>query len=555
MNFDGNETEYESLLPQHQDETALSKYWKVLCAAAWINFIAFEIAIGCDKYINSRPLCPFEHSEFEESVDAINIFVFGGFFFVWLVLLQKVYTVRSGQKRVPLLTAFNIVSIGLIATFLVVAFDWGGVCIDVLGVASPAAIWPEWISCGPLLVFITVTFTGKASLSRMDIFLMVMFYLCILTGYLIIVSTTYATGVFWLIMSCLTYLPLLYLPFYRSDPLIDHNDKDSDKKLASFAVRYARQRNIAIWLTIILPLYTVNYLLALFKGIDVSTTIGTYQVLSVLTKGLFAAFTMDLHLDLLVKTEQALVQEKRMNDARRTFMKYIFHEVRNPLNSLTVGIKLLMTSPALEPQDKDSLEMMDSASKFMKETLDNVLNLHRIEEGHFELDISPFSLKETIKRVVSMYGGIIMDKDLTLVYDISPDVPAILLGDSDRIAHVVSNFISNAIKFSPKGEIITLRSSVLSKRKDTEKNAEIVTIVISVEDKGPGISKENQDKLFRNFMQIRPDVLQSGQVSIALFTYFFFSFFLTFGGRVLVLVCSSVKSLPGCMAAQLRLYL
>jgi hypothetical protein len=56
-----------------------------------------------------------------------------------------------------------------------------------------------------------------------------------------------------------------------------------------------------------------------------------YQILSVLIKGLFAAATMDIHLDLLFETEKLLVEEQRANDARRAFMKYIFHEVRNLL--------------------------------------------------------------------------------------------------------------------------------------------------------------------------------------------------------------------------------
>jgi hypothetical protein len=91
---------------------------------------------------------------------------------------------------------------------------------------------------------------------------------------------------------------------------------------------YAKRYNLVMWLTIVLPLYTVNYLFALFGTIDAAQTIVIYQILSVLTKGLFAAATMDIHMDLLSSAEKLLVEEQRANDARRAFMKYIFHEVR-----------------------------------------------------------------------------------------------------------------------------------------------------------------------------------------------------------------------------------
>jgi len=108
---------------------------------------------------------------------------------------------------------------------------------------------------------------------------------------------------------------------------------------------------------------------------------------------------MDLHVDLLAKVERALSEEKKANDARRGFMKYLFHEVRTPLNSITMGIDMLKMSEGLQSAEREYLEMMTGATEFMTDTLNNVLNMHKIEEGKLELDMAPFSLVEAVEKV------------------------------------------------------------------------------------------------------------------------------------------------------------
>jgi signal transduction histidine kinase len=294
---------------------------------------------------------------------------------------------------------------------------------------------------------------------------------------------------------------------------VHENDPKAEEKRAILAVRLAKQENIAISLSLILPLFVIVYFMALFGLIDTATTVATFQVGSVLSKGLFAGFTMDFHLELLVATEQGLIQQERMNNARRTFLKYIFHEVRNPLNSLTVGIKLLMENNEIMVQDKETLFMMDDSARVMSETLDNVLNLQRIEEGKFELDMIPFSIKDTIKRIVSHFGGILMSKNIMLVHNTSPDMPAIVLGDPDRVSHIIRTFISNAIKFSPLGESICVNCSIRHIKTLASTNSDIVTVDFEVEDHGPGISDEFQQKVIDNFALIRPTTLEKDQVS------------------------------------------
>ena len=412
-------------------------------------------------------------------------------------------------ETVPLFVACNIVTMGSIATYLAVIPEWGGVCIDVLNVASPAAIWGEWIACGPLLIYITVTITNKPYLSNVDIFLMFCFFLCLVTGFFIIIPSSYSVGVFWLVVSCITYVPVLYLPFYDGDVF---NNEIPPEKINLVSNRYAKQTNLSIWLTIVLPLYTVNYLLAMYNYYGPSTTIIIYQVLSVLTKGLFAGCTMDIHLDLLLETQRSLVEEYRVNNARRVFMKYIFHEIRNPLSSISVGIQLLKQGYSEQKSDEmESLMMMEQASNYMSETLDNVLSIQKIEEGKFELEEKIFIVNDMITDLISVYGGILRDKKIQLHFKPCPNTPRKVLGDRYRISHVMSNLISNAIKFTPieKSIYIILECEPFYELDDNER----IAITFTIRDEGVGIPEKDQKLLFNNYVQIRPGEIQKGKGS------------------------------------------
>eukprot|EP01041_Mallomonas_annulata_P012288 gene12288-25843_t len=327
--------------PCRSGPSILCRWWIPACALAWSIFFIYEIGIGCDKIFSKHPLCPYSDIDFGNWYWSINYIVLGGFFLTWIMLLMKIIQMKPGPARVPHFTAFNIVSIGTIATLLALVWNWGGVCEDALKTFSPAAIWGEWIATGPLLILITVTVVDKPELSRMDWMLMTTFFLCLVFAFFIIAEQSYAWGVFWLTMSVLTYLPLLYLPFYVTRKPVRPDGSEEytaapvdDLEDIALGHLYMKRYNLAVWLTIILPLYTLNYILAWAGVIDAAVTIVVYQLLSVLTKGLFAALCMDAHVDVLTDAERAV--ERRANVARRAFLKYIFHEVRTPLNSLTM---------------------------------------------------------------------------------------------------------------------------------------------------------------------------------------------------------------------------
>jgi len=170
----------------------------------------------------------------------------------------------------------------------------------------------------------------KTTLSMMDLFLMASFFFCILTGFFTIIPQPKILAAFWLVVSFVSYLPMFYLPFHlkRADSIIQPtNNNEETEVFLQISHRFAQRYNIAVFLATVLPLHGLNYLIALFGGFDAIQTIVGYQLLSMVTKCLFAAATMDIHRDALHHAQRALLVEQQANETRRYFYKNILHEV------------------------------------------------------------------------------------------------------------------------------------------------------------------------------------------------------------------------------------
>jgi hypothetical protein len=267
----------------------LEKYWLTYVGFAWFQFIAFEMGLTLDKHHSKNPLCPYSDRDYPIWFWYIVVACLGGFIMIWLALFFKIVTIAQSEQRTPLYVAINIVSMGTIAT-IIALFDDPGVCIDILGVASPGPIWGEWIACGPLLIIITLSIVDKPEFSRLDWGLIITFWFCLVAGFFIVIPQNYAAGMFWFLVSCITYLPVLYLPFYKAD--VDPgvmNASNDDTSFKIVAARFAQRDNLSMWLTLVLPLFTVNYIIAMANGFGPAETIAIYQILSVLTKGVGVA--------------------------------------------------------------------------------------------------------------------------------------------------------------------------------------------------------------------------------------------------------------------------
>mmetsp|Transcript_50129 Transcript_50129/g.64251 ORF Transcript_50129/g.64251 Transcript_50129/m.64251 type:complete len:157 (+) Transcript_50129:600-1070(+) len=139
----------------------------------------------------------------------------------------------------------------------------------------------------------------------------------------------------------------------------------------------------------------------------------------------------------------------------------------------------------------------------MSETLNDVLSYQKIEEGKLDISITAYFLPKLLDEIAFGFSTGAVDKLLTLVVKIAPDVPSFLLGDSARIRQILNNFVSNAIKFSTGPANIYIQAALYvddSSSATTSTNEPIVEF--SVKDNGIGISETNQKKLFQAFSQV-----------------------------------------------------
>ena len=390
-------------------------------------------------------------------------------------------------------------------------------------------LWGEWLANSPMLVFLVIALAGKNDLSKVDYAFITSFFMCIVFGFLPIIPQPKFLGYLWVVLSAIACIPVLLLPWYVSSPRYsDLSEQSTDMEEGKSRLRgrgaskSQQQFHSALWLTIVNPLFPLTYILAATKVIEPGHSVGVFLLLTLVMKAVFAASLADIHvhafLDALRQLElemdrQAnmyeLEKERYANECRRNFLKYLFHEVRTPLNSLTMGIELLWTRDKLDTTDKEVVDMMKGAAEFMGETLNNVLNMQRIEEGKMELVFVPFSIRNSINKVFAALSGPAIIKNLSVVEHIAADVPALLVGDVYRVEHVISNLLSNAIKFSPIAG--SVRVEVVAKAIPSSSGS--LSITVSITDEGPGIPLEDQGKLFTGFFQARPDQLQQGKGS------------------------------------------
>ncbi len=183
-------------------------------------------------------------------------------------------------------------------------------------------------------------------------------------------------------------------------------------------------------------------------------------------------------------------------DALKTksqFLANMSHEIRTPMNSI-IAMSYLALQTNLTDEQKNYISKVETASKNLMEIINSILDFSKIEAGKMLIEESDLIIKTVIKDIEDLFILKAREKNISLIFDIDEKIPTHLLGDSIRLSQVLINLISNAIKFTDKGEV---KVSI----KLTSENSEFVTIYFSVKDSGIGISKEQLNKLFQLFTQ------------------------------------------------------
>ena len=204
-----------------------------------------------------------------------------------------------------------------------------------------------------------------------------------------------------------------------------------------------------------------------------------------------------IHLHLKMKTLMNDLEAKNsklaeLNDLKNKFLGMASHDLRNPISSIQGFSKILLDHGNTLPEEtkQEFLQSIHKVSHEMLTLLEDLLNISIIESGKLDLHLQRGSLKQLVEERVRMYRVMADRKNLTAHLDISE--VAEFPFDPNRISQVIDNLLSNAIKYSPSGKDIYIW---LEEKNNRAK--------FSVRDQGPGISPEDQDKLFKHFQKLK----------------------------------------------------
>ena len=172
------------------------------------------------------------------------------------------------------------------------------------------------------------------------------------------------------------------------------------------------------------------------------------------------------------------------------------HEIRTPLNAIIGMTKIAKDSNESKRKDY-CLDKIESASTHLLGIINDILDMSKIEENKFELSCTEFEFSAMIERVVNIFEFRLSEKKQKLTVEKDPTIPPRIITDEQRLAQVITNLISNAIKFTPENGNITL-----STRRLADEEEGFCSLEITVTDTGIGIPKEQQGKLFQSFVQV-----------------------------------------------------
>jgi PAS domain S-box-containing protein len=201
--------------------------------------------------------------------------------------------------------------------------------------------------------------------------------------------------------------------------------------------------------------------------------------------------------------ELALIQAKQNAEEfakyKEAFLNSISHELRTPLNAI-LGISELLGGLTDQIKAEEYVKILQFSSRQLLKVINDTLDYHKIEANKFILEYLPFNLKDLIQNLHKSFMVSSKMLNVNMQFDIDSKIPDLVIGDSFRLTQVLTNLISNAIKFTPKDGQINIQLQALNSKKKE------VNILFSIQDTGIGISSNQLKVIFEPFNQASVEI-------------------------------------------------
>ena len=201
--------------------------------------------------------------------------------------------------------------------------------------------------------------------------------------------------------------------------------------------------------------------------------------------------------DLEEITKKSIESEQealKANETKSQFLANMSHEIRTPLNAI-IGFSDILSESNLNNSEKEKATIISKSATALLNIINDILDISKIESGKFEISENEFNLNNLLEQLVQLYSVNTKQKDIRFLYTLDPNIPHFLISDETKIKQVLSNILSNAIKFTPQNASVSFKVNL----KKIENN--IATITFLVKDEGIGIAIDDQKKVFNPFSQ------------------------------------------------------
>lgn len=191
--------------------------------------------------------------------------------------------------------------------------------------------------------------------------------------------------------------------------------------------------------------------------------------------------------------EKSRKLEAAANLAKSDFLAKMSHEIRTPMNGI-VGMADALIQQNLTAEQREYAEIVKKSSDLLMTIINDILDFSKVEAGKMMLEEIPFRISDEIKLITELFKPLADNKEIKIISQIASNVPDHIIGDPFRLRQVISNLLSNGIKFTHEGEIVVSVELM-------EEYSNHLTLLFAVEDTGIGIPKEKLETIFASYTQ------------------------------------------------------